>query len=240
MTDGTSTAVWPAENGIAAPVDYYAYGGLLARRKAEQAEREAERAEARRQAQLEEARDQRATAQYLAGVQPGAAIARALAIQDVETEIATRQAEIDKLARRRDRLVQEGRDQDEAVSRSYTMVQGPGLASRDGVEGAVQRAQAVARELQTEARIEARVARRGRPFGRGAAVRSDGGDVPCADCLAMGATPEESFLIHSDPQPVPVPDDGERSARPGREITRIVEGGRMGQESDLNGRLIYR
>src|SRR5438094_806752 len=121
MTDGTSTAVWLAENGIGAPVDYYAYGGLLARRKAEQAER---------------------------------------------------------------------------------------------------------------------VARRGRPFGRGAAVRSDGGDVPCADCLAMGATPEESFLIHSDPQPVPVPDDGERSARPGREITRIVEGGRMGQESDLNGRLI--
>ena len=115
MTDGTSTAVWLAENGIGAPVDYYAYGGLLARRKAEQAEREAERAEARRQAQLEEARDQRATAQYLAGVQPGAAIALALAIQDVETEIATRQAEIDKLARRRDRLVQEGRDQDEAV-----------------------------------------------------------------------------------------------------------------------------
>src|SRR6266550_2681213 len=62
----SDTAGWLASNGIGGPTDYHAYGGLLARRQAEQAERDAERAEERRLAGLEEARDQRLTAQYLA------------------------------------------------------------------------------------------------------------------------------------------------------------------------------
>jgi hypothetical protein len=68
-----------------------------------------------------------------------------------------------------------------------------------------------------------------RPFGgRGVAVRSE--PVSCQACAAVGASPEESFLIHhsdadgqpvaSDPQPVPVPDSTERSGRGGRVIYR--------------------
>lgn len=227
MSDGQPpTAVWLAENGIGAPVDYHAYGGLLARRKAEQAERDAERAEARRQAELEEARDRRLTAQYLAGVQPGAAVQRALALQNVEAEIATRQAEIDKLARRRDRLVQEGRDQDEAVSRSYTMVQGP--APRDGVEGAVQRAQEVARQVRAEARVEARLAQRS--ARRSASPPKDPDPAPAAPC-GCGVPGCTAY---------PVTDTERARGRDYGEITRLVEGGRMGQAEDINGRLIYR
>ncbi len=251
----SDTAGWLASNGIGGPVDYYASGPLLARRQAAKEERDAERAEERRLAGLEEARDQRLTAQYLAGVVPGSAVQRALALQNLEGEIATRQAEIDKLARRRDRLVEEARDQAELASRAAAMVQRQPLA--DGVEGAVQRAELVAREVQAEARVEARLARRAasrraRPFGL--AARSGGGDVPCQDCLNMGATPEESFLIHNDPQPMTVPDDGERSApqrvRTGRgtfeydrdygEITRITDADGMGQASNFEGRLIFR
>jgi hypothetical protein len=84
-----STAGWLAENGVGGPVDYFAHGRLLTQRAADQAEHKEAVAEARRQAELEEARDARLTAQYMNGVQPGAAISRALQIQDVETEIAS-------------------------------------------------------------------------------------------------------------------------------------------------------
>ena len=48
--------------------------------------------------------------------------------------------------------------------------------------------------------------RRRPPFASagGIAVRSE--QVTCAGCIAVGATPDESFLLHSDPAPVPVPD----------------------------------
>src|SRR2546429_7801226 len=117
----TDTAGWLAANGIGAPTDYFAHGGLLAQRAAEQAERAEEIAEARQQAQREDERDARLTAQHLAGVQPGAAVQRALALQEVEATIADHQAAIDKLSRRRARLVQEGADQAEAGATATRM-----------------------------------------------------------------------------------------------------------------------
>jgi hypothetical protein len=71
----------------------------------------------------------------------------------------------------------------------------------DPLEAAAQRAHAAFAE-HTRALVaaaEARQARRpaARPFaGRGLAVRSE---VTCAECIKVGATPEQSVLIHQDP-----------------------------------------
>jgi hypothetical protein len=46
-------------------------------------------------------------------------------------------------------------------------------------------------------------------------------DVPeCAECVKAGATVVESFLIHSDPDPLPVPDEDDYQ-RPA-EIDRLM------------------
>ena len=76
------------------------------------------------------------------------------------------------------------------------------------------RAQETAREYQAQLRAEAAAQRAvrsaGRPKGRGAAVRGE--HVDCAKCREAGATPEESFLIHNDPDPVPLPPSGPADA----------------------------
>jgi hypothetical protein len=241
MTDAR-WAGWLEANGIGGPVDYHAHGGLLARRQAEQAERDAEQAEARRLAGLEEARDQRLTAMYLAGVQPGATVQRAMAMADLEAEMGGLRDQMVKLQRRYDRLRQEGKDEAETAATASRMAEGP--APRTGVEGALQRARGVVREVRAEARAEARVASRSvnRPKGAGAAVRAEG-DVTCQDCLNMGATEAEAFAIHHPEllpamgeEPATVPDDTERWAGGyGREITRLTLNGRMGQVGTLYG-----
>jgi hypothetical protein len=123
-----------------------------------------------------------------------------------------------------------------------------------GVEGALSRAQEALREAQAQRRVDAMLARtrpgRSRPFGPGGlAVRSE--QVTCDACLAVGATPEESFMIHhtdADGQPlsvpadapVPVPpDETDRAAgRRGREITRLTTSDGMGQVGTLYGEAV--
>jgi hypothetical protein len=71
---------------------------------------------------------------------------------------------------------------------------------------------------------------RTRQPGRGHVIsRSTGGPAPeCLDCIEQGATAEESFLLHSDPEvPVPVrtvpdhpPVSGKRSGTGWPVITR--------------------
>src|SRR5262249_42422646 len=153
--------------------DYHEHGALLAQRQAEQAERDAERAEARRLAGLEDARDQRLTAMYLAGVTPGATVQRAMAMADLEAEIGGLQDQLQKLQRRYERMRQEGRDEAETVATATRMAEGP--VPRDGVEGALQRARRVAGEVRAAARVEDRAEqllrssrRAGRPKGRAA------------------------------------------------------------------------
>jgi hypothetical protein len=120
-----------------------------------------------------------------------------------------------------------------------------------GVEGTLSRAQEALREAQAERRVDAMLARgrsgaRARPFARGGrAARSE--QVTCDACLAVGATPEESFLIHhtdADGNPlaelttVP-PDDSERSAAGyGLEITRLTTSDGMGQVGTLYGEAV--
>jgi len=197
------------QNGIGAPTDYFAHGALLARRQAEQAERAQAVAEARQQAQREDERDARLTAQRLAGVQPGAAVQRALALQEVEATIADHQAAIDKLSRRRARLVQEGADQAEAVATATRMAQRSVPA--DGVEGAAVRAQEALREAAREQDIMRRARRsqeRQRPRPRRESVRSvtSNGDGPPKDgqcsCGVPGCTTYTDY-----------PDQGERASR---------------------------
>ena len=76
----------------------------------------------------------------------------------------------------------------------------------DPVEAASRRAHETFRQVTRQRMAEAeagRPYRARRPFGgRGLAVRSE---VTCAECIQAGATDEESFLIHSDPSPPPVP-----------------------------------
>jgi hypothetical protein len=92
-----------------------------------------------------------------------------------------------------------------------------------------------AREIHAEFARNTRAALSGavtgrRPKGGGDAVRGE--PLDCEACIAVGATAEESFLIHhSDASgrplsgepaaPVPVPDDAERRVRGGyAEISR--------------------
>jgi hypothetical protein len=89
----------------------------------------------------------------------------------------------------------------------------------------------------TRAQMSEAAAGRARPpFARGGGVAVRSEEVTCKECIAVGASPEQSYLIHADPdapasvrlpltedaQPVSVPpDDSERSAgRRRREITR--------------------
>ncbi len=79
----------------------------------------------------------------------------------------------------------------------------------DGVEAASRHAHQVFAEVTRARMAEAQAGRPGpRPFaGRGGlAVRTE---VRCPDCLAVGATPDESFLLHSDGELLPLAGDAE-------------------------------
>jgi hypothetical protein len=104
----------------------------------------------------------------------------------------------------------------ELVSRSAPM---------DPVTATVARAREIHREFARNTRTALSDAALGRrPKGRGYAARSDQ-PVSCPDCITAGATAEESFLLHNDPSPVPVPDDTERARyASGPEITRGADG----------------
>jgi hypothetical protein len=53
----------------------------------------------------------------------------------------------------------------------------------------------------------------------GAVRRSDG--VTCPECIKAGATADESFLIHNDPQPMPVPDEDDYQRQ--GEVDRLMQ-----------------
>jgi hypothetical protein len=79
--------------------------------------------------------------------------------------------------------------------------------SDDPMEQARRRAHQAFAEI-TRAKVAVRVAgvpqQAPRPFaGRGSVTRSE--PVTCKLCIKYGATPEQSFLIHADPSPEPVP-----------------------------------
>jgi len=97
----------------------------------------------------------------------------------------------------------------------------------DPVEAAQWHAHEVFRARTSALRTEAREVSRSRPKGSGGVVRNE--PVTCPHCLAVGATPTESFLLHhsdvnGEPvaaEPVAVSDGAERVASAGYvELTR--------------------
>ncbi len=107
------------------------------------------------------------------------------------------QATADRLRRRADSLRRQIAEASEAISP-------PERRDPDPLEAASRRAHEVFREVTRQRWAEAQGrAPAPRPFGSpsrggaGVAVRSE--PVTCPECLKCGATPEQSFLIHQDP-----------------------------------------
>jgi hypothetical protein len=101
------------------------------------------------------------------------------------------QATVDRLRRRADSLRRQIAEAQEAISP-------PQARPLDGVESASRHAHDVFVEVTRQRMAAAQDGRVVRPFGSrgGAAVRSE---VTCEDCIAIGATPEQSWMIHADP-----------------------------------------
>jgi hypothetical protein len=133
-----------------------------------------------------------------------------------------------QLAQRVDRLREQLAEAQALIS--------PQAQERTGVEEAASRARRVLADVTAQRQAEdaaeaasraqlqrersAFYASRGRrPF----ASRGDVAEPDCLECAAAGATAEESFLIHQDPEPVPVPDEdagrGVAAYAPGEVIT---------------------
>ena len=105
-------------------------------------------------------------------------------------------------------------------------------APADPVSATLARAREVHREFARNTRSALSDAALGRrPKGGGYAVRSDQ-PVTCPDCIAAGATPDESFLLHNDPDPVPVPD--------GAEAERLMAAGYSRSTAELAARPVIR
>jgi hypothetical protein len=211
-----------------------------ARLKSDAADRATELAEAReiaeRQAQRQEQAEMLALQNRALG-DPIGELSRARAaagqvqdrIADLESQLERERAKLSRAQSNIEFFAVRSQAVSDAVSRSAPM---------DGIEGAIFRAQAAHREYVAASRrawadAQAGTAWRERPFVSrgGAAVRSE--PVTCPGCIAVGATPEQSFWIHhsdadgnplsatAEPVPVP-PDDTDRrtSAGYGREIVR--------------------
>jgi hypothetical protein len=224
-----STAGWMAAQGIG-QTDYFADGPQLARLRAQQQEAATAQQEREEEAARAERRDARETAMYLAGVQPGATLERAMQISDVRAEIAGHREEIARLERRLGRFRQQAEVEAEAMSRADTMMSRS--AALDPVEAALQRARQAHGEFARNTRVARSDAALGRrPKGGGYAVR---GEPPeCEGCKAIGADAWESWQLHHTtpdgrpvaeepdrPVPAPVP-DAERA----REVDRLVGAG---------------
>jgi hypothetical protein len=206
----------------------------------------------REQAEREAAREQRLEAMTFAERQLGGPLAEMSRAQQAMTaageEVADLQAQLAKaeakLARARSNLeffASRSAQAANLASRSWT-------PSGDPLERASHEAHRMFREATRAMWADAtagRPTRAPRPFVSGTAVRSE--PVTCEACKAIGATADESFLIHhtdAEGRPVAVdgetpvkvpPDDTERSAWAGREITRVVDGESYGSMSTLAG-----
>ena len=112
------------------------------------------------------------------------------------------QAQVERLRRRAGSLRRQ-------IAEASELITPPQQREADPVAAAASRARSVLAEVTRSQVAEARERSRPRerpPFAsRG--VGDGHFDVPeCGECVAVGATAEESLLIHQDPQPLPVPD----------------------------------
>jgi hypothetical protein len=158
-----------------------------------------------------------------------------LAAADDETRDL--EAQLAKVRQRRDRAqaaveywAQRAAQLHQAVSRS--------AVPSDPVERAARHAHDVFRELTRQKFADATA---GRPSGARRPFASRGGatgpEPACAECRAAGATVDESFLIHNDPHPEPVPDDWEPAQA---EADRLIRAGYTRETARLAAREIAR
>jgi hypothetical protein len=217
--------------------------------KSDAADRAAELAERRADAERQAQRQEQAEMLALQNRQMGDPIgelsrARAAAgqvqdrIADLESQLERERAKLSRAQSNVEFFAERSQAVTDAVSRS---------APLSGIEGAISRAQAAHREYVAASRrawaeAQAGTARRERPFVSRGGVAARSEPVTCPGCIAVGATPEQSFWIHhsdadgnplaSAPDPVPVPpDDTDRrsAAGYGPEIIRVCAAGGNGQ-----------
>jgi hypothetical protein len=179
----------------------------LARQAAQGAERQ-ERAElaaeAERAAELADERDARALRFQQAGLTGhslGDVFTEASRAADEDAAYCEALKTIDKIDRRRARRAEARRSEAEQLAAVAQRSADPFEAARSEAHQAFIRA--------TRAQMAEAAAGRARPFARGGvAVRSE--PVTCDASIAVGATPEESFMIHHtdvDGNPVSAPED---------------------------------
>lgn len=167
---------------------------LSPRERAQRAEQQQDRAdaaaEAERLAQLEEARDQRLFRMAQLGLGSRDVLADAMAMSDEDGEYEAARSVMERIERRRAARAKAIRFEAEQLSAVSRAAEPAGIAA----------ANALAARLAGPGRPAER-----RPFAarRGVAVRGNTPQVMCVECAKVGASPEESFLIHADPAPVP-------------------------------------
>jgi hypothetical protein len=196
----------------------------VAERRADQLEaRQEERAQAERQAQREDYLEAMTFGERKAG-NPLAELSRArqvLTAADDEyrdAEAVFRKAEA-KRARAQENVeffARRAAQVQEAVSRSA-----PAGDPLDQAQRAAHRAFVDATRSQMRDAALGRAPKARRPFASGLAVRSE--PVTCPQCAELGATPEQSFMIHhmdADGNVLASEAEQSRYAAPGREITR--------------------
>ena len=130
------------------------------------------------------------------------------------------------------------------LEEAQAMISPPQQRGGDPLEAASRRAHEVFREVTRARWAEAQGARppsERRPFGGagGLAVRSE--PVTCPDCIAVGATPEQSALIHLDPTPQQCasPAGGpctcfEPAGQDGRQREKLTERARIAREAEVD------
>jgi hypothetical protein len=112
------------------------------------------------------------------------------------------QAQVERLRRRAGSLRRQ-------IAEASELITPPQQRETDPVAAAASRARAVLAEVtrSQEAGTRERPVPQERPPFASRGVGDGHFDVPeCRECVAVGATAEESLLIHNDPQPLPVPD----------------------------------
>ena len=105
----------------------------------------------------------------------------------------------EKLERKCDRLRQQ-------IADTAAMVAPPQERQPDGLEAASRTAHEIFREITRQRMADAqagRTSRARRPFASVSRSSSGDGEVTCTDCANAGATPEESFTLHNDPELFP-------------------------------------
>ena len=120
-------------------------------------------------------------------------------VQDLEEQLSRGR---ERLQRAAERMVDLGQAADQVLARSVQQSDGADLLAGP-------------RKILAEERVERMLARaaaqpvsRSRPFARRGGDAGPG-EPTCPECIAAGASAEESWMIHNDPAPDPVPDDWE-------------------------------